>query len=244
MKIKAMTKWFWSSSWSTLAVMTGVLFLVNTLSVIVQQVQGETFNNTGNDWSFAIGGFVIGCVLFSAGVRFGVTNSVSRKTIFLSLIANALVFSVLCALSSVLLMILLAIMPGQAVTSGFYMIYDAYVQAQGSVLSGLTMMLWNMAALLFMVMLGVFVGGVFYRLGKFGKVMWAAGLPVVLFGVFPVGVGLLPKEIVEQIAQGMMSLITFLGRSPFYVILAFLLMSLVVIAVNWILIRRVPLKTT
>lgn len=121
---------------------------------------------------------VYGIVLFSQSLRFGLGNGVSRRTVFLSFLAFFGIFSVCMTVGDVLLQLLVSLFTDNS-TDVLLLLFGHEHSLQ--LTTRLSLMGCLLAAHLAFGMIGYFIGGAYYRMGKYlapGGVHRGAGLPV------------------------------------------------------------------
>lgn len=248
MKIKYMVKGQWDNlKWGLVTYygMILLMYLLQTSMVFNMRSAGDIFT-MGSDIGIGITVFIFGIVTFATALRFGIMHGVSRKTIFLSSCILASIIGIVCAAGSIILNFLIAITPMAHVTkksgSIFTLVYHDALAQMHPAAEWLLSVLWVVVLTACMLMVGFSVGGVFYRLGRIGRIVWAAGLPTALFMLLPLLVSLLPTVAQDALWGAADGFVRFLGAAPINLLLALAVVMLVFAAINWLLMRRAPLK--
>ncbi len=236
---KDMTIWCWQRVRAGVAILFSIFLGLLLLQVIMKLCGVENIQITGSfEFGFVITFFVFGIVCFGETLRFGLVMSVSRKSIFWSM---AVLVGILGLLSMAMEEILYWLShAAQTEMSIFDLLFSGY---QG----GTGLMLLTRAALICTGVVcamaaGYFVGAVFYRLGRRGRVLWAAGLPVGLFAVLPLIVEILPAGAQSALYEAVVGFFGFVAALPLRLAGVFLVGAGVLMGINWLLIRRAPLK--
>lgn len=150
--------------------------------------EGNTMVMSGITGASAVFIFIVGLNSFTENFRFGLQNGVSRKTIFLSrmctAVASALFMAVVDQIIHTLISLFHALQPNshRLSVSLFQQLYPAACEnpVQGFFLS----VVFSFCLLLFISNVGYAIVMLFYRVGKLGKVLVGAGIPVALiFGI-------------------------------------------------------------
>lgn len=244
MKWKQMTKWCWLESRFTMLILFLILIALYSIQTVSRSFYGTGVNITGSDVAIFITLFVVGIVLFAETLRFGLMQGVSRRSVFLGLAANGVILGILAALGNAAVLLIGGIKasPGGNAGSVFGEWYDAYIARVPAAAAWFAQFVWLLFGVVLFFAVGLFVGGVFYRLGRVGRACWAAGLPIGLFVVLPLLFSYLPAPALQAIIKGYLELNAFLVVSPYRMSLLFLAAAAVFMAVNWLLIRRAPLR--
>lgn len=243
MKLKQMTLWFSKTGAISIGVYYAAVLLLHILSLILFQATPGTISFNGVETSLFIVMLVIGIVSFGQNLRFGLANGVSRRSVYLSFCFFLVPAALISALFSEGLLALVSSFSAHAVTNLFYELYRPYTEQAGAFFGHFAVVVCSGCISLFFGLLGYLIGGAFYRLGKIGRYVLVIGLPVGLFGVLPIFLSLLPEDAYPWIAGWLIQAGRFLMGSPFRLALAFLLPSVLLAGLCWLLIRRAPLKT-
>lgn len=95
MKIGKMFRWYWQNTyWGLVGFYGAMLFLMLLGFVIMAFSSSEEVSVNGFTFSAEIMLLVMGIIFFPAGTRFGLSNGVSRKTVFCGMVLFLLALSV------------------------------------------------------------------------------------------------------------------------------------------------------
>ena len=243
MRPKAMFRWYLENTACTLLILGGVMAFIWGVRFILHSTLGDAVRVNGLELSALISLFVMGITLFSAGLRFGLINGVSRRTVFTGFLLSSLVTGGIVAVFSTLMM-LVDTLCFQEVAYGSLM-FGGLIEMFGLEIGASALLVYlTVAFVLYLsaMLLGYPIAGVFYRLGRVGRVVWAAGLPIGLCLVVPAIVSLLPAPIQQKIGAAFLGMLNFLAASPLNMLLFGLILSALCAAASWLLLRRAPLK--
>ena len=105
MRPKAMFRWYLENTACTLLILGGVMAFIWGVRFILHSTLGDAVRVNGLELSALISLFVMGITLFSAGLRFGLINGVSRRTVFTGFLLSSLVTGGIVAVFSTLMML-------------------------------------------------------------------------------------------------------------------------------------------
>lgn len=243
MKLKAMLRWYLENSAITVSVMTGIVILMWLVRIVLYFTMDGAVVINGLEFSIFVTMFVAGIVLFASGFRFGCINGASRRTVFKGFLCNALVVNgAMAAVYTLLLFVDGLIFRGGDDTSVVYWLTRDLFGLEDTLLAIPLYFLITFVFYLSATLLGYPIAGVFYRLSRVGRVLWAAGLPISLTVILPTLVALLPEGIQSWLSAALESLINFLIRSPLNLLLFGTVICLLGAVGGWLLLRRAPLK--
>lgn len=243
MKVKQMLVWNWKAFWTSFAIVMSImlavnLFFVGMFSLIFKDQQG-TINTTES--TALVMALTIGIVGFASGLRFGGANGVSRRSIYWGYLGFGVTYSAALILGFAVIDLLFSW--SKMVDNGqlFRLAYGVWMQNRPA---------WQVAFAQFLnkgmlcvtgSMLGYFLGGAFYRLGKIGKILLAAGVPSVVFIVLPVIAVALPDSVQTSLLNMLVKLWGFITESPLNGAAVMLAFAAAFAAFSWLLIRRAPI---
>ena len=160
MKIGKMFRWYWQNTyWGLVGFYGAMLFLMLLGFVIMVFSSTEEVSVNGFAFSAEIMLLVMGIIFFPAGTRFGLSNGVSRKTVFCGMVLFLLALSVGMTLVNLL---------GQWAGSAMGLNTDAVEKMVYPSLTGLGghfgVIVSQIAGGWALGMLGYFIGGAYYRI--------------------------------------------------------------------------------
>ncbi|MDD3192671.1 MAG: hypothetical protein PHE47_02260 [Oscillospiraceae bacterium] len=238
MKIGKMFKWYWQNTYWGLIGFYGAMLALMLLgfTIIVFSGGGDVTMN-GFSCSSEVMLLVMGIIFFSAGTRFGLSNGVSRKTVFCGMALFMLTFSAGTAVINVL-----GEWTGRAMGLGtvgiaeiIYPWIDNFVGRLGIVLSRVIGG-WAMG------LLGYFIGGAYYRMNKIWKIIVSITVPALLVFGLPLLVVAAPSSVTTAVGKFFPSTIDWLAQSPYNLTLLWLGGAILCGIFSWLLIRRAPVK--
>lgn len=244
MKLKQMTAWSIKNNLKSY----GVFFLIYAaviiaLCIFITVVAGKSEDsgsfNSGVGTIFL---FVTGIVMFAMQLRVGLANGVSRRSVFGAYLVSTLTTSVVAALGEIVLLLPAhAILTGNGLTLMPMLFVGEYTA--DPFLSWILVFLISFTSGLMVMAMGLFIGGAYYRMGKLLKVLVSVGVPaLILFGT-PAMLYLMPSSWLQAISNNMvLPFIQFFFATPWNTMLLFLLITVVLLCLIWLLIRRAPAK--
>lgn len=236
MKIKQMTSCMLKSTLKIVACYYGLLVLLATATYLIFTVALSTDGSLGFRGTTVIFVFVIGIVSFYTYIKTGFSFSVSRRTVFLSLLISALVIAALTAMvDSIFTLVVPLLFP--RLSEAVFLFGD--YSASFDILSVLCYYCVEAFAFL---CAGFFTGGLYYRMNKGLKIGVSVGVPALVIIGIPMALVSLPPVILNSIGNLLALLFTFAQASPFNSMLFYLLGAAIATLFLWLLIRRAPVK--
>lgn len=174
--------------------------------------------------------FVIGCVSFGENIRVALANGVSRRTHYLSF----LLFSLIGAAVTSLLGILFDAIPGSFGTSG------ALSQFSGSF--GV-LFAFFFTVYLFVIALGYFIAGAYYRMNNLARVLVSIVVPAGLIAFFAstFTFGPYSGSFLNPVLYALLAFSNWMTVTQ-NAALFFLILAAVFLLLGWSLTRRAPIK--
>lgn len=244
MKIKQVFVWNWKTSWISIAGLALVLLGVNLLLIAAfsaAPVDGKTVRISSIDTAMVTMCFVGGLMSFASVLRFGGANGASRRSVFGGTAAFAVTYSAALSLCCGGLQLLFS---GSEIidnSMAFKYIYGAWLAERTAFAENCAWLIWTAVLCLTLFTLGYLMGGIFYRLGKLGKILFAAGVPSFLVVGVPVLALILPRRLVQGAVQLAVDIGTYCARSPMHAGAAALVLATVFLALSWLVMRRAPI---
>lgn len=219
-----------------------------TIGYISFYVSSEDGSISGSFSAFAMAS---SCALFVTGIcsvredlRLCIQHGVSRITSFVSGLLAALLSCIILAASGELLTAV-----AQAVTADYenYFVSDLYqmLYADGKFASlslggHIVSIVFNFSMMASAYMAGMFISMVFYRLNKAWTIVVAVGAPVFVFAVLPILMQAAGSE--SFVSRMLAGLVDWILSSPWAWISFFIIGAVVLIILDWLLMRRAPIK--
>lgn len=244
MKIKEMIAWNWKVNWISLVSAMCIILFVNALliSLFTFAFPEEEVRISTTEGCAPVMSLVIGMVTYAASLRFGGANSVSRRSVYLGHLGFAVTFCAAMILSFAVLDLAFSWSHMMKNDQVFCLMYGRWMQGRPAWQGTGVRMVWSAVLCISLSMLGYFLGGAFYRLGKMGKLVLAIGLPVGLFGILPMVILALPEQTQQALMREWARLVGFVVRSPGHSGLIALSAAAVFAALGWLLVRRAPVN--
>lgn len=219
-----------------IVVLSGIL--IGALRIIINFEEVKTGSISGFGMAAAIMVFVVGIVTIREDLRLFIQHGIGRRTIFIMESLTILIISFILAIGERLL-----ISAGVAFTRNnpdiqVVDLYQNLFMERTLVQSSLATHLESIAAF-FAVIAGAYFTGmlislVFYRLNKLWTVIVAVGAPLFLFVGLPI--------LMNYFALSFEAPMNFLLSSPWIFIGCTLAGTAVIALLNWLLLRRAPIK--
>lgn len=242
MKIKQMLRWNWQNSWLSLVIVYAVMVGLCLLSAILVAVvaDGDIYFN-GLTFSSTVMVFILGIVLFSQSLRFGLATGVSRRSVFWGFGVFILFFALITVAADFLLEKIFGLLV--APTGDLLpQIYEQYIQTSSKPAAFISLAVCSLTLKLLAGLSGFFIGGAYYRMNKALKLLVSIGVPVTLFVILPLALGMLPEESLRVLYTWLESVLVFLGSSPYHLALVVAAICILFFFFSWLFIRRAPAK--
>ncbi|AVQ39740.1 hypothetical protein C7M56_14030 [Clostridium botulinum] len=220
------------------SILIGILLLV-----LIQKKFMYPYSNiqsNGIEMATAIFIFIMALNSFKSSFYFSQGNNVSRNSFILGTIKSGVIISAALALIDIIInriYNLFIICP-----TNFDMIYrnSSYgvnsswqVILKHSVVNSLETYLWNLAVYIFLFMLGLLITIVYFRLNKLGQVVVSI-IPVLLIVIVSNFYIYIPTEVWSFIGNAFGAN----TKNPYMAILTFIILSILEIAVQYLLIKK------
>lgn len=187
--------------------------------------------------------FVMGLNSFTEPFKMFLQNSVSRKTIFASFAVIALCLGVGMGLINSLISLLLSGV--EKYSTLFFEIYgNRYLGSSGNIALYFAEFLWNSAIYISVLFLGFLIATLYYRMSKGLKYTVSIGLPAFFIVLLPILDATLTGG---SIFKGISSFLLYIfgisnGFNPYYAIIGFLVLSTVLCAISYLLVKKAVIK--
>lgn len=235
-----------SSAIGYVAVVLALIILFSGLVVFGKIGADGSF--TGLEFGTVIFGFVMGCSCFQEGFLLMVQNGVSRKSIFSGRIITTIISSFVLALLNVLLMLVCQIIVhfNDAIMLEMNILKVMYPKMLGE-MAGLPLFFTNILywglALILATLLGFAISSLLYHLSRAAKIILGVGLSVFAVVLLPIIDVVLTKGVLfKKIADLFMIVMGEKSQNPFIAVLTFLVGSVILGAVNYVLIIRAQVQ--
>jgi len=238
MKISKMFKWYWQNSYGGLIGYYSVMLFLLILGFSIKLFSGETdvvMNNFSPSTEIVL--LITGILLFPAGVRFGLSSGVSRKTLFWSLLLFLTVLS-----AGMILIDSVGEQLGEWMgiqTRQLQLMIYPWATGFGGWLG---LLLCRSSVGLAMGLLGYFIGGAYYRMNKILKIIVSIAVPALLFVGIPILYVSFPATVGGIFTRLFVPLLDWVLLSPYCMSLLCLGFSALLGVFSWLLIRRAPVK--
>lgn len=240
MRIKQMTNYMLKNNLRIVALYLGVvavLLFVLVAAVVLGAAPATTLDGGVTSTIFL---FVLGIVSFFQFLKVGFSCSISRRTVFLSLIVSGLVLAGIIGLLDLILtwvvpQLLFEYAEPFASYRSFFVAPNAALMVVGSV--G-----YHLAQVLVALIFGYFVGGLYYRMNRGLRIAVSVGVPVALFVVPSVTFSHLTSPALRELLMRLNNFVINLMQAPFHHMLFALIATAVFTLFLWLLMRRAPVK--
>ncbi len=242
MKIKQMLVWNWKAFWTSLAVVMAIMLAINLLLVGLLSFipGGEEGTANTTEVTTIVMSVTIGIVGFSGGLRFGGANGVSRRSVYWGYLGFGLTYSAALVIGFAAIDLLFSWSGMMNNNQIFRLTYGAWMQSRPAWQVGLAQFLDKGVLCVMGSMLGYFLGGAFYRLGKVGKIVLAAGVPALIAFFIPIVLFVLPDSVRTWLLKAVTQLWSFIAASPLNGAVFMLVFAAAFAVFSWLLIRRAP----
>lgn len=229
------------------AIVYGFLLLATTDSGFIFtniDSQGTTrVSISGIEMSAIIFLFVLGLNSFTEPFKMFLQNSLSRKTIFTSFVLVATCAGIgIGFINSIINLLLSGV---ERYGTIFQLIYGSrYADSPNSLAYYFEEFLWSSLIYISVLIIGFLLAALYYRLNRLLKYIISIGVPVFFLVGLPVlDVTLANGNIHKSILQSIIySFGISNGFNPYYAVITFLILSIILCAISYLLIRRAVIK--
>lgn len=217
-----------------------LLSLYLTSYVLNTMLDGVYFSMNGNV-SSSVYAFIVGIVVLKEPFLMALQNGVSRKTYWFS---TLLTFGLSAAVISIAETFFTSI--GRLVNSETFrvesiysMIYSKRVADLDGFREGIETLLLLFALTFMLFAIGYFIGTLYYRMSKTIRLLVSIGTPVLLLFVLPLVESTFTKGAIIRFAGKVaLAALGYKTQNPYTFMLSGLLVSVVMMGLSWLLIRR------
>jgi hypothetical protein len=189
---------------------------------------------------FNITFFIMGIASAAPTLRISLANGISRKTEFLGILSAGIAITLAVTIINMLLGGIIGIFMNY--TSEFSDMYSGF--ANNEVTYVLTEFLYCIISLFTFLIVGNFIGMLYYRMNKFLKLVVSIGVPVLFAIVLPALLGFYSNT---QFVQNIIHLASDFGDSfstdPYFATFSTSICLIIFATLGFLLIRKAPLKT-
>lgn len=222
----------------------GVLIFNFCLAAVIindGNMAGTSVNGTEMPTTIFI--FVLGICSFREPFYMLVQNGISRKTTFLSQSLVLLTLSGAMAIVSTITNMVIRLV----FSSGFNISFFQMLYQMGSKIYNTSTFAMEMLFTFFIMfafaMLGMLLAAAFYRSGKLGRILVAAGIPITLFMILPVvDVALFNGEMMKKIILFIADIMGLTSKQPILGFITMTAVGLICSALTFLLVRKAPVK--
>lgn len=241
MNIKPIVRIQCHSYFSVFKVVYSIFYSIVLISLLSKYLygggnsKGSTFS--GVELTALITIFIIGIVFFRSSFRFYASNGVSRSRMFVGLLAS---FGVMAAATALLDSV------NELIFSAFSPYHSLYAQLLGTNAPSLSYyannFLWNLCSCFAAAMFGLLLATLFYRLTRTQRMVFSAGIAVLLL----IGLPFLDRTFaagqIRRAAANAFHVWTNWGLNPLSDLVSRLLLSAVLSGLIFLLIRRADVQ--
>lgn len=175
------------SIYLTVAIVIGAFFIWTG-----SKPESANLNGSNSmDFSSTIFTFIMGLAIFKEHFWMVAQNGISRKTFFKSCMYCMLIINFILAITTVVFTLFFTQMSGLDWSTMFGVLYSKF--DQNIIITFIVHTFFIFSAYNLSFLSGYFVTILFYKASKIGKVIIAAGLPVLFFFILPLSYGFIPK---------------------------------------------------
>ncbi|WP_024833266.1 hypothetical protein [Ruminiclostridium josui] len=237
MRLKTASKYIFSEMKNSVLIFyLAILLLIVFLAVSVSGVKGSI---SGMEMTSSIFLFILGLNSFKKNYLFLISNGVPRRTQFKSFFLAAMPIAAgMAVIDSALGIIFNRI---SNFNSLFNMIYIDRTQNTGNTFISL---LWSIALYMCAITLGYFITLAYYRMNKIQKICISIGVPVFFTMVLPyILYNFCSTTTVNWVYNGITTMFGVTGSyGPISAVFVFLIATVLLSVLSYLLIRKAPVK--
>lgn len=227
-----------------------MIFLMGAIAVTVAHEDGTITGSSmnGMDLATAIFLFVTGLCSFKESFGMLMQNGISRKNIYIGRVLTTITLAFgMAMLDTIILLIFQSVSKISGGILNYSSMYEQFFYMHSSQISSfqvhVEVLIFDFVLYLTSIALGYLITNMFYRVNKTGKVALGAGVPVVLFVIFPVfDAAVMKGKISMAIAKGLDFAFGFTKQQPGRTFITFIITFLVFSVISWLLVRRADVK--
>lgn len=227
-----------------------MILIMSSLAVAVVQEDGTISGSAINGMDMATGIFLFVTGLCSFKETFGmlIQNGVSRKRIYLGrLYATVTLAFGMAIIDTLILLIFKSIANISKFTLYCYSMYEQLYRGHTSGLSSVQLyvqgFIFDFLFYITCISLGYLITNVFYRVNSTGKVLLGAGVPVLLFVIYPIlDAAVMNGRISMAIIKGFDFAFGLTKQQPGHMFITSIIAFIAFSGLGWLLVRRANIK--
>lgn len=223
-----------------LSIYLAVVILIGIAAIATGSGPEHSVQNGFNsmDFSSAIFCFIIGLAIFKEHFWMVAQNGISRKTFFKSCMYCMLIVNFILAIATNIFTMIFTELSGLHWSTMFGSLYTRF--NQNAIVTFLVSVIFIFVAYNLVFLSGYFTTILFYRASKIGKVIIAAGLPILFFFILPLSYGFIP-EFWEVVFDIIFHITGMASGNPAYGIVTFTVIAALFGAISYPLAKRVEI---
>ncbi len=209
----------------------------------INSQETTTVSISGIEMSAIIFLFVLGLNSFTETFKMFLQNSISRKTSLTSFIIVAICAGIGVGFINTLIHLLLSGV--ERYTTIFQLIYGSrYTNVPNGIGYYFEEFLWSSLIYISVLILGFLIAALYYRLNKLLKYIVSIGIPVFFILILPILDVTFAKGNIHKTIFSFISYVFGIsnGFNPYYAMISFLVLSVVLCSVSHLLVRRAVIK--
>ncbi len=222
-----------------------VLFALLSIATVNYSTGGSMIS--GMDSITVVFLFIVGLCTFREPFVMLLQNGFSRKSIFKSrLLVACTVVLIMAAIDKVILLLGKALSMSSS-NSSFLSLYEQVYPASTAHVSPflfhLNIFVFDLLMYFTFLAIGYLITLIFYRLNKAGKIAVGAGVPIFFCLIFPIfDYAFFGSGISRAFANFFDSIMGISAGNPYAAMLSFIVISVIISALSWLLMRRAVIK--
>lgn len=241
MNIKRLFRWNWQNSYISLVVLYSIMIFILCFFSVVNALVPSEGSVSGLTMASSTMLFVLGIVLFSQSLRFGVANGASRRSVFVGF--AAFIVSMTLAVTVIdLLLHHLFLLFGMSSVDIVDTLYTEFGTLKEGPAAEVAVIICRIVVTLAFSAFGFFIGGAYYRMNKPMKIIVSVGTPLLVVFGLPLTIGLLPAPMLNVLSRAVVAFLEFLMKSPYNMALVSFGFLVLFVIFSWLLMRRAPIK--
>lgn len=258
MRVKSAFKFQAREILGTVLALYGCLAVLNIIGILAKDVlnihvgivkNGSTaIGVSGTEIIAMVTALILALSSFREEFQMLIQNGISRKCVFLSRLAAGAALAATMSAADIVFRLFskgLEMISGTAVyASPFWeMVYPQFWETHSAFLTWIVYFVMGLLFYVLMYMVGTAMSALFYRLGKRGRTVMAAGLPIFIFVVLPIALEYFGgTAVITWLVDVFLTLAGLKIQNPWPAMVTAAVLTCLFGALGWITVRRAAAK--
>lgn len=215
------------------------IFIMLFFSASIKITSNGYSTSSGTEFSAAIVCFVLGLVFFKEHYWMFAQNGISRKTFYKGTLFSIAIFSTIISIIDQLIVIIFQLLLNtnnykyQSIIETFYPTFSNNI-----LIISFINILYSILVFIMAFLAGLLISSAFYRANKIGRILIAAGLPLLIFFILPMLLGIAGPVFIK-ISRFLFIIVGGASGNPLYAVLTFSVVIIILSTISYPLVKKI-----